>query len=192
MKKVLSLVAVCVLLVGMMACGVFSASAATPKEEIVAAVKAALPAEDFEANKAMIENTLSQIDVTAEQAKAVIANIEAVKSQVEHIEEKHLSLSEYSAAEQKIVLSNLDKACATLGLGYEIVPVKKPTHEGDVIAKFYKLGAEKVVIAESDPDIVVKTTNVPETNTAVVVALFSAMALAGVAFVYGKKLVASR
>lgn len=184
MKKVLSLVAVCVLLVGMMACGVFSASAATPKEEIVAAVKSAVPADVFEANKPMIENVLSQIDVTAEQAKSVIANIEAVKAGVEF---DHASLSEYTATEQKIITKNLDEACATLGLGYELVPAKKPTHKGDVECILYKLDGEddKTVIAQTDPDV--KKTNAPETNVVLVVALIGALAMAGVAVIFSRK-----
>ncbi len=186
MKKVLSLVAVCVLLVGMMACGVFSASAATPKEEVIAALKASLPAEDFNENLPMIENVFSQIEVTAEQAKAVIANIDAVKAQVEHIEEKHLSLSEYSFAEQKVVLKNLDEACATLGLGYELKVAKKPTHKDDVECIVYKLDDTKTVIGQTDPDV--KKTNAPETNVALVVALVSTLAMAGVVVVFSKKL----
>ena len=183
MKKVLSLVAVCVLLVGMMVCGVFSASAATPKEEIIAAVKGAVPADVYADYKPMIENVFSQIDVTAEQAKAVIANIDAVKTGVEF---HSTSLSEYSATETKVILKNLDEACATLGLGYELVASKKPTHKGDVECILYKLDDEKTVIAQTDPDV--KKTNAPETNVALVVALISALAMAGVTVVFSKKL----
>lgn len=183
MKKVLSLVAVCVLLVGMMACGVFSASAATPKEEVIAAVKGAVSADVYADYKPMIENVFSQIDVTAEQAKAVIANIEAVKDDVDF---HSVSLSEYSAAETKVILKNLDEACATLGLGYELVAAKKPTHKGDVECVLYKLGDEETVVAQTDPDV--KKTNAPETNVLLVVALISALAMAGVTVVFSKKL----
>ncbi len=186
MKKVLSLVAVCVLLVGMMACGVFSASAATPKEEIIAAVKAVLPAEDFNKSLPTLENVLQQIDVTAEQAKAVIANINEVATHLEGIEVKHLSLSEYSAAEQQLVLDNLTEACDTLGLTYELIPAKNPTHIGDVIAIF-KL-KDGTVVAEIDHDV--KKTNAPEMNLPLVLTMVTLLVLAAGAAVYGKKVAA--
>ena len=63
MKKVISLFAACLLLVGMMAFAGVSASAATPKEEIVAAVKAAMP-DKYEAEYLpALENILSQIAI---------------------------------------------------------------------------------------------------------------------------------
>ena len=76
MKKVISLFAACLLLVGMMAVAGFSASAATPKEDIVAAVKDAMPDKYEEQYLPMLENVLNQIDVTAEQAEEVIGSVE--------------------------------------------------------------------------------------------------------------------
>ena len=179
-KKVLSLVAVCLLLVGMMSVG-FAASAATPKEEIIAAVKAAMPAEYQAKYLPMVENALAQVEVTAEQAQEVIANIDTVKETVK--EDKGDSLSEYAAEEAKVVLTEFGAACETLGLTYEIVEAENPDHEGDIAIKVYKAdAAEKTPVGSIDGDGV-KKTNAP----AVSVAAISALALAlGAAFVSKK------
>ena len=178
MKKVLSLVAVCLLLVGMMSVG-FAASAATPKEEIVAAVKAAMP-DAYEAKYIpMVENTLSQIEVTAEQAAAVVANIDAVKATIK--EDKGDSLSEYTADESKVVLAEFGAACETLGLGYKVVEAENPTHEGDVTVEVYKL-TDNAPVGAVDGDGV-KKTNAPAVNVAAISAFVLAL---GAAFVSKK------
>ncbi len=183
MKKVLSLVAVCLLLVAMMSVG-FAASAATPKEEIVAAVKAAMPDAYESKYLPTVENVLSQIEVTDAQAKAVIANIEAAKAAVK--EDKGESLSEYPAAEAKVVLANFDEACETLGLTYKLVDSKNPDHEGDLVAEFY-FGDKAIGDIDGEP---IKKTNAPETNAAAVIAFVGALALAAGAAVCGKKVAA--
>ena len=48
MKKVMSIVLACVLLASMMVLTVVPVSAATPKEDIIAAIKASVSAEYFE------------------------------------------------------------------------------------------------------------------------------------------------
>lgn len=186
MKKVVSLALACLLLVGMISCIGFSASAATPKEEIVAAVKAAMPDAYEDQYLPMLENVLAQIEVSAEQAEAVIANIDAVKEEVKA--DKGASLSEYAAEEIEVVLENFDEACTTLGLTYELVDAENPTHEGDLDCKIYVDGKQ---IGSVDGDGV-KKTNAPEFNGALLVALIGMLTVAGVAAVYGKKLVASR
>lgn len=156
MKKVMSLVLACVLLASMMVLTVVPVSAATPKEDIIAAVKASVSAEIFEKYLPTIENTLQQVEVTAEQAEKVIANIDTVKAAIK--EDKGDSLSEYTPAEREIVLAEFDKACVTLGVDYEIKPAEKPTHKGDVDVV---IKVEDKVIATVDGDDV-KKTNVPE------------------------------
>lgn len=182
MKKVLSLVAVCLLLVGMVG---FTVSAATPKEDIVAAVKEAMPDAYESKYLPTVENVLSQIDVTAEQAEAVIANIAAAKAAVK--EDKGESLSEYTRAEIEAVLAEFDAACTTLGLKYEFVDAENPAHEGDVICKVYK--ADGTLIGTIDGEGV-KKTNAPEQNGVAMIVLVSALALAAGAAVYGKKIAA--
>ena len=102
MKKVMSIVLACVLLVSMMVLSIVPVSAATPKEDIIAAVKANVSAEIFEKYLPTIENTSQQVEVTAEQAENVIANIEAAKEAVK--EDKGDSLSEYAEEERKVIL----------------------------------------------------------------------------------------
>ncbi len=187
MKKAFSLLAVCVLLVGMMACVGFSASAATPKEDIVAAVKAAMPEAYQSKYLPTLENVLSQIDVTAEQAEKVIANIEAAKAAIES--DKGESLHDYSEAERKAVLNNFDEACTTLGLTYKFVDAENPVHEGDSVCKVYTANGTQIATIDGEG---VKKTDAPESNMALVLALLGAMALCGGAAIYGKKLVASR
>ena len=187
MKKVISLFAACLLLVGMMAFAGFSASAATPKEDIVAAVKAAMPDKYEEHYLPMLENVLSQIEVTADQAEEVIGYIDAVKAAVKA--DKGPSLSEYSAAEIEVVVDNFDKACTALGLTYEFVDAENATHEGDVDCIIYLEDGTKIGSIDGDG---VKKTNAPETNVALMVAFGAFVVVALGAAVYGKKLLASR
>lgn len=182
MKKVLSLIAACLLLVGMVG---FSVSAATPKEDIIAAAKEAMP--DAYESKYMptIENVLSQIDVTAEQAEAVIANIGEAKAAIK--EDKGDSLSEYSGVEIDAVLTEFDAACTTLGLKYEFVEAENPAQVGDNVVNIYK--ADGALIGSIDGDGV-KKTNASEQNGVAVIVLVSALALAASAAVFGKKIAA--
>ena len=180
MKKVLSLLAVCLLLVGMVG---FSASAATPKEEIIAAAKAALP-DEYEAQyMPAIENVLSQIDVTAEQAEAVIANIDAAKAAIK--EDKGSSASEYAPAEVEAVMAEFDEACTTLGLTYELVDAENPAHPGDQVVKIEK--ADGTALGEVDGEGVKKTA---ESNVAMIAMLGGALVLAAAAAFCGKKIAA--
>lgn len=156
MKKVMSIVSVCLLLVGMMVLTVVPVSAATPKEDIIAAIKENVPAEYFEKYLPTIENTLQQVEVTAEQAEAVIANIEEAKKAVK--EDKGDSLSEYTQVERQAVLAEFDTACKTLGVEYEIKPAAKPNHEGDVDVVI-KVDEKTVAVVNGDA---VKKTNAPD------------------------------
>ncbi len=187
MKKAISLFAACLLLVGMMAVSGFSVSAATPKEDIVAAVKEAMPDKYEERYLPMVENVLSQIEVTAEQAEEVIGYIDAAKAAIK--EDKGASLSEYSSEEVNAVLDNFGAACTTLGLTYELKDAEDPNHKGDIDCIVYLADGTKVGAVDGDG---VKKTDVAETNVALFVALGAlALAAAGAA-VYGKKLAAAR
>ncbi len=187
MKKALSLLAVCVLLVGMMACATFSVSAATPKEEIVATVKEVLPEAYQSKYLPMLENVLKQIEVSAEQAQEVVSYVKAAAAAIES--DKGVSLSEYTNAEQAAVLDNFDKACTVLGLTYKFEESENPQHVGDSIVKVYKADGTAVGAFDGEG---VKKTDAPESNLALVFALVGALALAAGAGVYGKKLTASR
>ncbi len=169
MKKIISIVLACVLLASMMVLTVVPVSAATPKEDIIAAIKASVSAEYFEKYLPTIENVLQQVEVTAEQAEKVIANIDTVKETIK--EDKGDSLSEYTEVERKVVLEEFDKACETLGLKYEVKPAEKPTHEGDVDIT---VKVEDKIIASVDGDAV-KKTNAPDSAVN-----YGLVALAGV------------
>ncbi len=184
MKKVLSVCIACLLLVGMMACAGVSVSAATPKEEIVAAAKAALP-DAYEAKLLpMMENILSQITVTADQADEVIAAIEKAKAAIKT--DKGDSLSEYTGEEVAAVVAQLDVACASLGITYKLVDAENPTHKDDMDCIFYNAAGKEIGSVDTD----VKKTNAPDMTA--FAALVAMLALAAGAAVYGKKLVASR
>ena len=184
MKKVLSIISACLILVGIMAMAIAPVSAATPKEDIIAAAKEQIPAKYHEEYLPMLENVLQQVEVNAEQAAAVIENMKAAKAAIP--EDKGASLSEYTAEQQKIVVAEVKDACTTLGLTCEVTPAENPTHEGDVDFYIYK-DAQKI----ADIDLDVKKTNTSVDYTMIVVASLLVVVAAGAA-VYGKKLVASR
>ncbi|MBO5929638.1 MAG: hypothetical protein J6Q42_06445 [Clostridia bacterium] len=183
MKKFLSIVSVCFLLVAMMVAIATPVFAATPKEEILAAAKKYFPAEEYEKHLPTMENVLQQIEVTAEQAEVVIANIENVSKIV--TEEKGFSVSEYSEKEREALLKELDVACETLEIKYEIKPAANPTHKGDVDCVFI---VEDKPIANLDGDIV-KKTDVAESTVNYGLILVAAVfaAAAAVVALRGKK-----
>ncbi len=184
MKKVLSIVSACLVLVGVMAMMVAPVSAATPKDEIIAKAKELIPA-DYQAKYLpMLENVLQQVEVDAEQATAVIKNMETAKASI--AEDKGASLSEYTNVEQKAVIAEVKSACTTLGLTCEITPAENPTHEGDMDFYVYK---DEQKIADIDLDV--KKTDTAVDYTMIALASLLVVVAAGAA-VYGKKLVASR
>ncbi|MBQ7038143.1 MAG: hypothetical protein IJN61_03425 [Clostridia bacterium] len=184
MKKVLSIVSACLVLVGVVAMMVAPVSAATPKEDIIAKAKELIPAAYQAEYLPLLENVLQQVEVDSEQAAAVIKNMEAAKAAVK--EDKGDSMSDYTNAEQKAVLAEVKDACTTLGLTCEITPAENPVHKGDVDFYVYK-GEQKI----ADIDFDVKKTNTSVDYTMITVAALLVVVAAGAA-VYGKKLVASR
>ncbi len=188
MKKVLSIVSACLVLVGIMAMMVAPVSAATPKEEIIAKAKELIPAAYQAEYLPMIENVLQQVEVDADQAAAVIENMETAKAAVK--EDKGASLSEYTNTEQKAVITEMRDACDTLGLvlKVEAVPEDKATHEGDTTVVITKKEDGKVI---TNVDLDVKKTDSAVDYTMIVVAAGVAI-VAIVSAAYGKKLAASR
>ncbi len=184
MKKVLSIVSACLVLACVMVMAVAPVSAATPKEDIVAAAKSHVPAKYHADFLPALENILAQVDVDATQAAAVIAHIEAAKAAVSG--DKGPSLSEYTRAEQAAVVAEAKAACAVLGLDCEFKPSEDPDHVGDVVLEVTQNGQK---IGDVDHDI--KKTNTAVDYT-VIIAGAALAVVAAVAAVYGKKLVASR
>ncbi len=184
MKKVVSLISACLVLVGIMAMMVAPVSAATPKEDIIAKAKELVPEKYHAEYLPMLENVLQQVEVDADQAAAVIKNMESAKAVIP--EDKGDSLSYYSNAQQKAVVAEIKDACTTLGLTCEITPAENPTHPNDV--DFYVYKEDKKI---ADIDLDVKKTNTSVDYTMIAVASLLVVVAAGAA-VYGKKLVASR
>ena len=183
MKKALSIISACLVLVCVMVMAIAPVSAATPKEEIMAKAKELIPAAYQAEYLPMLENVLQQIEVNADQAVAVIKNMEDAAAAVEG--DKGDSGSDYTGAEQKAVFAEIKDACTTLGLTCEMTPAENPTHEGDVDFYIYANG-EKI----ADIDLDVKKTNTAVDYTLIVVAAALIVVAAGAA-VYGKKLSAS-
>ncbi len=184
MKKVLSIVSACMVLAVVMVLAIAPVSAATPKDDIVATAKELIPAAYQDELLPMIENVLQQIEVTADQAAAVIENMKTAAAAV--AEDKGDSASDYTSAEQAAVLAELKAALTTLGLTYEFTPAENPAHEGDVDFYVYKEGTK---IADIDLDV--KKTNTAVDYTMIVAAVALIVVAAG-AGLYGKKLSASR
>ncbi len=190
MKRIASVLSVCLVLTCVMMMVVMPVSAATPKEEIIAAAKAAIPEKYHGKIINSIENVLQQIEVTPEQAKTVIEKIDTAKAAVKT--DKGESASEYTEAEREAVLEEFGGACETLGLTYEIRPAANPTHEGDVDCVIKVANTNKQV-AVIDQDVV-KTTNVPEAavDYTLIVAAAGVAVLAAIAAVGTKKVMAAR
>ncbi len=186
MKKVMSVVSVCLVVVCLMVTAVVPVCAATPKDDIMAKAKELVPAKYQAEYLPMLSNVLQQIDVDAAQAEAVIANMEAAAAAVE--KDKGGSLSDYTAQETKAVLDEVNKACVTLNLKLEFRPAANPTHEGDVEGVITTVDGKKVAIVDLD----VKKTNVADTNYTVLFAAALLVVTAAGCAVYGKKFVASR
>lgn len=118
MKKVLCIAIALVLAVAAFAVPV---SAATPKEELAASVKAAIPKGYNDLFVATVDNVLKQIDVSKEQADQVIAIINETTAKVK---DKGSSLHEYTKDEVSYILAQFGKACSVLNLTYKVVAKK--------------------------------------------------------------------
>lgn len=149
MKKILCMAIALVLAVAAFAVPV---SAAAPKEDLAASVKAAIPKGYNDRFVATVDNLLKQVDVTREQADQVIAIINETTSKVK---DKGSSLHEYTKDEASYLLSQFGKACAVLNITYKLVAKKNAVHTNDVVCELYYNGAH---IGTLDGDSGVKQT----------------------------------
>lgn len=188
MKKRISLLTVCLLIVGITIMAVVPASAATPKDTITDAVKAVMPSAYANHYVPMVENILQQIDVTEAQAAAVVKSIEACKEVI--TEDKGASLSDYTEQERTLVLEQFDKACDALNLKYEVSISTTPAHEGDIICVVYDASGKK--LGDIDGDAVKKTNTANEVNYGFAALAVVLMVGTVAAAIYGKKAVSSR
>lgn len=186
MKKFIAVLALCLLMVGMVAMPV---SAATPKETILNAAEENLPEAVMKEYRPLFENILSQITVTEEQAEQVVDCIEESRAFFKNY--KGLSLSEYTPEEREFALDMVARICEILGLTAKYSPSSDPKHEHDIVCEIYNAAGQK--LADIDPDAV-KKTNVPESNVNYTYVVLAAVLMAGTAaaVVLGKKFAAER
>ena len=159
MKKFVAVLALCLIMVGMVAMPV----SAEPmhKEAMIEAAREHMPDALFKEYLPLIENVLSQISVEKEQADQVIDCIEESRDFFK--EYKGNSLSEYDHHEREFAIEMVDRICEILGLNAVYTHSDDPEHHNDVVLEIYNDAGQKV--AEMDPDAV-KKTNVPETAAA--------------------------
>lgn len=185
MKKALSLFMVCLLVMSFAVMAVVPASAASPKEAIVDALKEYVPAEYLDKHLPTVENILQQLEITEEQAAGVVGCIVAAD---EAVDDHHHSLHLFTAEEREAVLEQLDKACKILSVRYELKMSDDPKHAGDQVAVFYKADGTKLADVDFDP---VKKTSTPnDVNVEFIVLAVLLMAAAITTAVYAKKVVA--
>lgn len=147
MKKIVCAMLVCLLVLASMSVSVFAA----PADDIVASAKENIPAKYEELYLVSLENVLSSITVTQEQADGVVECIETAAAAIK--EDKGASLSNYTAEERAVVMEQFARACEILGLTYKVETTDK-YHKGDVAVKVYYGGEE---VGTFDTDVVKKT-----------------------------------
>ncbi len=164
MKKILCVAIAIVLAVAVFAVPV---SAATPREKVASAVKAAIPKAYNDLFVASVDNILNQVEVTEDQAAQVIAIIDETKAK---LPDRGHSLHQYSDEEIAYATEQFGKACAVLNITYKIVAKKGAIHVGDIVCELYY---NNTLIGVLDGDIGVKKTGADMSNTV------SALAIAG-------------
>ena len=186
MKKFIVVLMACVLLISVFA---VSVSAATPNQEVLDAITKVVKGTSAEQHLPVAKNLLSQITVTEEQAKAVIADIDGASKLVDKDSGK--SLDDYPADVVNQIVAYLDSSCETLGIGYNLVPAEDADHPDDFVAVFYLKETGKKLI-EFDGDVPVKKTNTDLSVTDYLLMTAAALLAVGsvAAVVVGKKVAA--
>lgn len=157
-KRVLSMVVAALLLFAAFSAIPMSASAAT-KQDIMSAAAEAIPSSYEELYKVQLENILSQIDVSSEQADQIVALINEVKGV---ITDKGGSLHFYTASERKYLAGKLAEACEILNLTYTITfKTSNLAHVNDVYATIFTADGRKLCDLDGD---IIKRTDVPATG----------------------------
>lgn len=148
MKKVLTLLTACIVVVAMLVLAVVPACAQTPKQKIISAVKENIPEHYVKIDLPIVENILSQVSVSEEQATEVIKAVMACKDAFP--KDEGYSVHFYETEQIVVIEEQFDIVCRILGLTYEIVPSTTPDHEGDVVYLIYN-GSK--LIADVDFDV---------------------------------------
>lgn len=188
MKKMLSLFAVCLLVVTFTAMAVVPAAATSNYDAIIAALKENVPSKDLEEYLPTAENILQQLDITDEQAEAVITYVKEAKAAVAEDAE---SVRDLPRNEKEIVVKKFNQACEALKVRYEVKPVEDPKQGNASVAIIYKQETGEK-LAEVDTTPVNKTNVTTSVSVEVIVLAVVLMAGAVVAAIYGKKAVSAR
>lgn len=171
MKRVLSLICVVAILLGAMALTAF----ASPKDDILSAVKESVPADILERYQTQGVNMLNQIDVTQEQAEQVIAYI---KQAGPLLKAGTVSGHQYTPAERQTLVGLFDSICATLHLTYNITTKATGLHQNDIIIHVYYNGK---IVGDLDGDFVKQTGGTATDTTENLAVIVSVLALLTVA-----------
>ena len=173
MKKIISVVMLVAVLMGAFSVCAF----ADAKADIVAKAKEVCPDGYEKEYIPALENILSQIEVTDEQAKIVIAAMENSKAIVNS--GKGTKLDDYTEAERSHVIADLNKACEALGITYSIV-------EKDEVTTVTFKANTKVLGEVTIEDTVVSTGIEAAPATMLLVAAVAFVVLASAAYVCQK------
>ena len=191
LKKLLSVLLVCVLAVGLTMTAVMPVSAATPKEQLVDCAKENLPAEMIERYLPAIENTLRVISVSQEQADQVADCIVETREYFESTGGfKGVSLHSYTLAQQQYAIEMVQRMCDILNLSPRFSFSTNAQHENDTVVSIYDANGKCVAVLDGDA---VKQTNTPyDVNFGYVAAAAALLLGAVVVAVMGKKFAAQR
>ena len=184
MKKFIKVIAVSLALVSILC---VSAFAATPQEDVINAIEAAVPAELFAEYEVALENLAKQVPVDENQAKEIIAIIKEVTAKVDLAKVEHLA--DLTAADREYVLDKLDAACAIADVTYTLTLSNTPDIKSDVVVNFFY---ENKSIGAFDSHEVKKTGGEDYPAATALVLGGVVLALAAVAFVGSKKFVLSK
>ena len=172
MKKIISIIAVVALVMSLAVC-----ANAAPKDDIIAAIKAAVPADVYASYEAVITNTLDQIDVTSSEAAEIIKIVNETKSEVK-IDSS--SFADLSDAEKDVIAAKVAKAADVVDLKVSVEAGKADADE--LVITVATTSGEKVVNFETNP---VKKTGF-ELNTTAIMAVSAVVLAAAAAVVFGK------
>lgn len=187
MKKVFVLLAVLALAVSAFA---FSASAEkATKQDVIDAVKAAVPEKYEYLYVAQMEKVLDEVNPSSNKCLQILGIIEDTETALKDmgVTDKGHTLRNYTSEEQNVLVSALNEIGDILGVTYEVVlKTTDSTGAGDSkVIVYYNNNA----IAEIDGDI--EQTGAEQTATLWPAAVAALGLIAAAAFVFGKKVLAA-
>lgn len=191
MKKFVSVLMLCVLMVSMVVAAALPVSAATPKEQLVACARENMPEQLVTKYMPAIENTLRYISVNQEQADQICDIIVETREYFESTGGyKGVTLHYYTREHQLYAVDVVAEICDILGLTSRYTFSTDADHDFDVVITIFDAQGRRLAILDGDA---VKQTNTPYTVDYTYVVVAAALLLiAGAAAVVGKKLTAER